>query len=130
MSEVWSADQEARMTTSLSAGRLAPHGGSLRIADEGKQRGAAGAPVVRSGPVPGFAGRAHCLDRQTHEVTVPLQPDVQSGTVADAEELAAFKAAPFGRVQIGSPGKGCRPITAVVERIGHWRLQLLREHSK
>lgn len=30
--DAWSADQEARMTSSLSAGRLAPHGGSQRVA--------------------------------------------------------------------------------------------------
>lgn len=33
------------MTSSLSAGRLAPHGGSQRVAEIGKKTGAAGTPV-------------------------------------------------------------------------------------
>lgn len=43
---VWSADQEARIASSLSAGRLAPHGGSQRVAEMGiEERAPHGRPL-------------------------------------------------------------------------------------
>lgn len=46
VNETWSADQEARMTSSLSAGRLAPHGGSQRVKEMGTvERAPLGRPL-------------------------------------------------------------------------------------
>lgn len=110
------------MTSSLSAGRLAPHGGSQRVVGMGKRNGRRGSARFSSGSVLGFAGRADGLSRQGHDVVVPLQPDMQTRAMAYAQQFAAFNAAPFGWVEFRSPSWGSWAIAAVVERIGHRRL--------
>lgn len=55
------------------------------------------APAVVSGPVVRTAVAADRLGRQAHLVVVAVQADMQAGTVAEAEQLAAFKAAPLAR---------------------------------
>ena len=82
------------MTSSLSAGRLAPHGGS-GFQGMGMQTGASGAPGILSGAVMGAAATAGRLDRQAHEVIVPVNPHLQLAAPANAEQLVTFAATPI-----------------------------------
>lgn len=93
------------------------------------ETGAAWAPGIRSGPVFRFAGRAHGLDGQAHQVVVPLQPDVQPRAVAHAQELAAFKAAPLGGRNNGTLERRGRVEATRAERIGHERLLYVIEET-
>lgn len=58
--------------------------------------GALRTPAVVSGLVEGVAVAADRLDRQAHLVVMAVHADMQIAAVADAEQLAAFEAAPLG----------------------------------
>lgn len=94
------------MTSSLSAGRLAPHGGSGFRGME-TETGAAGAPGMRSGAVEGPAATAGRLDGQAHQVAIAVEPDMEPRPMTDAEQLAAFEAAPL-RFSLRGLGFGAR----------------------